>query len=293
MPLSVTPALLRAAKAGNKPAPLDAAALSRDAWLFPDPDASFVPGDLPPLRDACALLIARLAQAAPLLALRPAGRDGYGRSLVVSADAAVGSTLLTEPAAALVWRPGDARGDARALVSRVEGGCRVCAQAGYVAVLASALSPHADACACSGACVCPALNGASPVSPFTLLAPAIARNAFRARVDCVLTGCTEVTGLFPAAALANHACAPSACFSVALAPCPAGCASAVPTLTLKALVPLRAGDEVSIAYVDPGADRQDRHARLRSGYAFTCACSLCESELLGETATGGTRVSNG
>ena len=64
-------------------------------------------------------------------------------------------------------------------------------------------------------------------------------------------------------------------------------AAAVPTLTLRALVPLRAGDEVSIAYVDPGADWQDRRSRLRAGYAFTCTCVLCESELRGGAAVAG------
>lgn len=98
-------------------------------------------------------------------------------------------------------------------------------------------------------------------------------------------------GLYPAAALANHACAPSC----ALTFTPGGGA-----LVLRALRDLAPGDEVArprprapsqsaegvmhagrggeqatFAYVDPLQPRAARQALLRDGYAFECACALC------------------
>lgn len=76
-------------------------------------------------------------------------------------------------------------------------------------------------------------------------------------------------GLFPAAALANHACEPSAV-----------------ALSIKghelAIVSLRAaaqGEEVTLAYVDPCQPRALRRSLLARGFRFACTCARCAAPL--------------
>lgn len=72
-------------------------------------------------------------------------------------------------------------------------------------------------------------------------------------------------GLYPLAALANHACLPTA--SQTFGP--------HADLTLRALVPLAPGDEVTIAYIDLSPCRTERRAALREAYLFDCRCAAC------------------
>ena len=47
---------------------------------------------------------------------------------------------------------------------------------------------------------------------------------------------------------------------------------------IKALVDLKPGDEITIAYVDPMLDCKTRKEILDSRYFFTCSCRLCDLE---------------
>lgn len=95
---------------------------------------------------------------------------------------------------------------------------------------------------------------------------AIRFNAHPAR-DARLGECG--TGLFPAAALANHACEPSA---VALSI--RGHELAVVTLRSVA-----EGEEVTLAYVDPCQPRALRRSLLARGFRFACSCTRCAAPL--------------
>ena len=74
-------------------------------------------------------------------------------------------------------------------------------------------------------------------------------------------------GLFPLAALTNHDCEPSACQSFEGA-----------RIVLRALRPLRAGELVTIAYVDLAQAGAARRAELFKGYCFMCRCSACSAQ---------------
>jgi SET and MYND domain-containing protein len=73
------------------------------------------------------------------------------------------------------------------------------------------------------------------------------------------------TGLYPLAALANHACLPTAVQSF----------GPNAELTLRALQPLAPGDQVTIAYIDLSPARTQRRAALREAYLFDCQCAAC------------------
>ena len=74
-------------------------------------------------------------------------------------------------------------------------------------------------------------------------------------------------GLYPLAALTNHACEPSAVqvFDG-------------PDLVLRALRLLKEGEAVTISYVDVAQSPAARRAELSAGYYFACACPRCERE---------------
>jgi hypothetical protein len=77
-------------------------------------------------------------------------------------------------------------------------------------------------------------------------------------------------GLFLDASLANHSCAPSAAVSFTLE------RGAMPSLTLRSLSSLKAGDAVSISYLDEGAASPSRRRQLQRQYCFECACERCK-----------------
>ncbi|EFA80942.1 SET domain-containing protein [Heterostelium album PN500] len=76
-------------------------------------------------------------------------------------------------------------------------------------------------------------------------------------------------GLFYLTSFINHSCDPN-------------CYLAFPTdhtAHLTALKPLKAGDELLIAYGDPNKDYIDRQSHLFDNYGFSCNCSKCQSDL--------------
>ena len=72
------------------------------------------------------------------------------------------------------------------------------------------------------------------------------------------------------AALLNHSCEPN-CWADTNA-------QAFPTLSLRTWRPVKAGEMLTITYVDGTLPVDGRQERLRSQYLFTCACSLCVAE---------------
>jgi hypothetical protein len=85
-----------------------------------------------------------------------------------------------------------------------------------------------------------------------------------------------VTTFFPAAAMINHSCAPSASFS--------GCSYEVgsegPALRMVALRDIAEGEEVTIAYgyAEGEAQVEERRYKLLVSYRFACGCERCVAE---------------
>ena len=73
-------------------------------------------------------------------------------------------------------------------------------------------------------------------------------------------------GLYPAAALINHACAFNAVCSFA----PGGA-----VLNLRATRAIEPGEPVCYSYIDPYQPRRTRREQLRAAYFFDCGCSQC------------------
>lgn len=72
----------------------------------------------------------------------------------------------------------------------------------------------------------------------------------------------------------NHSCAPNCTWSFAheSESKPGEGAAAV---TVRAIKPVREGDELTISYVDPTVGRAERREQLWAKYRFECACHLC------------------
>ncbi|TBU25750.1 SET domain-containing protein [Dichomitus squalens] len=64
----------------------------------------------------------------------------------------------------------------------------------------------------------------------------------------------------------NHSCSPNAAYRFDLAAF---------AFEVRALFPIRPGEQVSIAYTDPALPRAARQHALLSSYGFTCACPVC------------------
>ena len=73
-------------------------------------------------------------------------------------------------------------------------------------------------------------------------------------------------GVYGLAALANHACRPTAAQTFD---------AKSGELVLRALAPLAAGAAVTVAYIDVAQPVAARRAALRSTYGFTCRCERC------------------
>jgi hypothetical protein len=82
-------------------------------------------------------------------------------------------------------------------------------------------------------------------------------------------GARAVAGVWPAFALLNHSCAPTATHYV--------CGS---TMVVRSTADLSAGDEVTISYLgrEAFAPAGERRAALRERYGFECACARCRAE---------------
>ena len=73
--------------------------------------------------------------------------------------------------------------------------------------------------------------------------------------------------IFPAAALMNHSCLPSASH--------VHTRQGGPLMTVTALHDMRAGEEVTIRYVDPTGGDAERSATFTDTWGFNCGCQRC------------------
>ena len=91
--------------------------------------------------------------------------------------------------------------------------------------------------------------------------------------------------LLPNIRLANHACGPAANAELAYAPDlePGCCACGLGHFVLRALAPIRAGEEVLWSYLGPShlmapEQRAERRGLLHWRWGFLCECALCTTE---------------
>jgi len=87
-------------------------------------------------------------------------------------------------------------------------------------------------------------------------------------------------GVYPAAALLNHACRPTCTISYVFA---GGDAAIIPphlrsSLLVRTLLDLQPGDELTHSYCDPTLPLGERRTLLREGYGFECDCNACVEE---------------
>jgi SET and MYND domain-containing protein len=82
-------------------------------------------------------------------------------------------------------------------------------------------------------------------------------------------------GLYPAAALLNHSCAPNAIASFTGS-----------SLVVRTTQPVAAGEQVTISYTDVAAPSPMRRAQLQEGYFFDCACGRCATHAAYSAAHG-------
>jgi hypothetical protein len=80
------------------------------------------------------------------------------------------------------------------------------------------------------------------------------------------TATLDPIGLYfhPLSSLPNHSCQPNATITFA-----------GPTLSLRALRPLKEGEEITLSYIDSTQPTPLRQSALRDRWFFTCACALC------------------
>ena len=77
-------------------------------------------------------------------------------------------------------------------------------------------------------------------------------------------------GLFAKLSKFNHSCQPN-------------CAVFFDneTVTIRTVMPIRKGEEITISYYSPFDTREQRQQDLLNGFFFKCVCSLCEREKVG------------
>ncbi|KAJ7659219.1 hypothetical protein DFH06DRAFT_989689 [Mycena polygramma] len=124
------------------------------------------------------------------------------------------------------------------------------------------LSPEAVACFMS-------LSNCKPASECDLLEGIMRTNAIAITLDVPDMPHPELPthrAIFPNISRCNHSCGPNSkwlwdatSFS----------------LSLVALRPIRAGEEVTVAYITPTHGCSERRAALRMTYGFTCRCAFC------------------
>lgn len=83
----------------------------------------------------------------------------------------------------------------------------------------------------------------------------------------------------PKLALMNHSCAPSALLQVNGA-----------EATVIALKDIHPGDEITVCYVDPDLNVEQRRKELKERWFFECDCKRCELELQGRKWKGKARA---
>ena len=85
-------------------------------------------------------------------------------------------------------------------------------------------------------------------------------------LDAIARGGASGTAAYSASSYFNHSCAPNA---------HPRWENGDSTITIRALRPITAGEELFITYVDANESRESRRARLRQSYGFECACERC------------------
>ena len=88
-------------------------------------------------------------------------------------------------------------------------------------------------------------------------------------LDAIARGGASGTATYPTASYFNHSCAPNA---------HPRWEHGDSTITIRALRPITAGEELFITYVDANESRASRRARLRESYGFHCACARCVAD---------------
>ncbi|TRM70310.1 hypothetical protein BD626DRAFT_390788 [Schizophyllum amplum] len=98
----------------------------------------------------------------------------------------------------------------------------------------------------------------------------MATNALAIELDVPATGSNQELSthraIFMQASRINHSCSPNAKWEWD---------RKTLSLTLRAVRPIRAGEEITINYVDPAVPRAERRASLRTTYHFDCNCAAC------------------
>ena len=83
-------------------------------------------------------------------------------------------------------------------------------------------------------------------------------------------------GLFPATAMLNHSCSPNAAFVAGSGGNSSSSSSSASALmTVRAVTDIKAGDQITVAYINLYAPRADRVAQLAAAKHFTCGCPRC------------------
>lgn len=145
--------------------------------------------------------------------------------------------------------------------------------------VAALVAPPAEAAVLAA---CQALLARAPPAAAAELgdAPSLARLA--ATVNCNAhglgamraadgTNSTDVAaGLFPFLSMLNHSCAPNAAFTAAA---PGG------VMAVRALAPVRRGEELTVSYLNLYESRDARRAAALATKGFTCACARCTQPL--------------
>eukprot|EP00049_Salpingoeca_infusionum_P005855 m.97893 g.97893 ORF g.97893 m.97893 type:complete len:582 (+) comp13113_c1_seq2:2686-4431(+) len=108
-------------------------------------------------------------------------------------------------------------------------------------------------------------EGVSAAEALALIAGQMNRNGYSLR-DLASPNKTISIGIYPAIAMVNHSCSPNC----AVVSTPGG------TVTVRALRPIAAGDEVTVSYVDLLQPRAQRRAELMQTKEFTCHCLRCD-----------------
>lgn len=99
--------------------------------------------------------------------------------------------------------------------------------------------------------------------------------------------CSSVQLMCLLASMTNHSCAgDSMRYESTWLPAAAAPQTVEPGLRFIAVRDIAAGEELTHPYVDPGADVEDRRARLQVGYGFLCDCSRCVEEAEAEGRSG-------
>jgi tetratricopeptide (TPR) repeat protein len=227
------------------------------------------------------------ADAASSFPVRVEVRPGRGRCLVATRDIPALSLVLHE--AALAWYPNFAtrrggampgllewRGKAATAGMSPEAKARALDRV-YAGLLH--LAPHAPEASATeskgGQGSSSPSAPHSPPSPRTradILLPAAAHNALGATFDEDASPREHGTVLLlcPLVDMANNSCSPT-CAYVGVW----DAAAQAPAMRLVAERDVRAGEELTIAYVNRADSKEQRLAKLREGFGFTCTCARC------------------